>query len=274
MSFNGNQYASAGASVVMTTAGDMVRYDSARERLGIGSANQVLQVSGGLPTWQTLSTAGSVLTTQGDVLYHDAAGLQRLAASTSGDVLTTKGAGANPVWQTPSGGGGWSFEESFTLGADAQEFEETLASAITLGTTNDALVQFEAKIIDGTGVCEFRANQINTGNFMSAFSKKYLTLAGEYTGNDDWCEMTRDYALGQDSYVFGSILIQGNTIGARTPMWYNLWNTNYNQWIGTIWNDNGALATLTDVGIRTDGSANFDGTTDNAKMYVFSRSKT
>ena len=108
---------------------------------------------------------------------------------------------------------------------------------------------------------------------MQAFSKKYLTLAGEYTGNDDWCEMTRDYALGQNSYVFGEIMIQGNSIGARTPMYYNLWGTNYNQWLGVIWNDNGALATLTDVGIRTDGSANFDGTTDQAKMYVFSRAK-
>ena len=43
----------------MTTKGDLVRYDSARERVGIGSANQVLQVSGGLPTWQTLATGGN-----------------------------------------------------------------------------------------------------------------------------------------------------------------------------------------------------------------------
>ena len=274
MSFSGDLYPTAGAKAVMTTTGDLVRYNAGtRQRLGIGSTNQALSVVGGLPAWKTLTLADSVLTTAGDVLYeNNTPELARLPKGSDADVLTL--ASGLPTWSAPSGGGGWSFEESFTLGADAQEFEETLSSAITLGSTNDALVQFEAKIIDGTGVCEFRANQINTGNFMSAFSKKYLTLAGEYTGNDDWCEMTRDYALGQDSYVFGSILIQGNTIGARTPMWYNLWNTNYNQWIGTIWNDNGALATLTDVGIRTDGSANFDGTTDNAKMYVFSRSKT
>jgi len=105
MSFNGDLYPSAGADVVMTTKGDMVDFNTARQRLAIGSANQILQVKSSLPSWETLSTAGSVLTTQGDVLYEGAAGLARLGFGTSGDVLTTKGTGANPVWETPSGGG-------------------------------------------------------------------------------------------------------------------------------------------------------------------------
>ena len=59
MSFDGDLYPTAGASTVMTTKGDMVDYDTARQRLGIGSANQVLQVTaGGLPAWQTLASAG------------------------------------------------------------------------------------------------------------------------------------------------------------------------------------------------------------------------
>ena len=53
MSFSGDLYPEAGASVVMTTKGDMVDYDTARQRLGIGSATQVLTVSaGGLPAWE------------------------------------------------------------------------------------------------------------------------------------------------------------------------------------------------------------------------------
>ena len=52
MGFNGDLYPTAGASVVMTTTGDLVRYDSERERLGIGSTNEVLTVVGGLPAWQ------------------------------------------------------------------------------------------------------------------------------------------------------------------------------------------------------------------------------
>ena len=41
---------------------------------------------------------GATLTTQGDVLYRDGSGLQRLAAGTAGQVLQTGGAGANPSW--------------------------------------------------------------------------------------------------------------------------------------------------------------------------------
>ena len=82
----------------------MVRYDSQRERLAIGSTGQVLTVASSLPTWATLTTADSVLTTQGDVLYESASGLARLGFGTSGDVLTTKGTGADPAWETPSGG--------------------------------------------------------------------------------------------------------------------------------------------------------------------------
>ena len=57
--------------------------------------------------WNLMAEAGtdtSVLTTQGDVLYRDASGLQRLAAGTSGNVLTTKGSGQNPTWEAASGG--------------------------------------------------------------------------------------------------------------------------------------------------------------------------
>jgi len=104
MSFNGDLYPTAGADVVMTTKGDMVDYNTARQRLGIGSANQILQVKSGLPSWETLSTAGSVLTTQGSILYENASGLAELGFGTTGDVLTTKGTGANPVWETPATG--------------------------------------------------------------------------------------------------------------------------------------------------------------------------
>ena len=45
---------------------------------------------------------GATLTTQGDVLYRDGSGLQRLAAGTAGQVLQTGGAGANPSWTAVS----------------------------------------------------------------------------------------------------------------------------------------------------------------------------
>ena len=46
---------------------------------------------------------GTTLTTQGDILYRDGSGLQRLGAGTSGQFLKTQGTGANPVWADSSG---------------------------------------------------------------------------------------------------------------------------------------------------------------------------
>jgi hypothetical protein len=68
--------------------------------------------TGNLPTdtayWELMSQKGtngtdgtdltSTLTTQGDILYRDGSGLQRLGAGTSGYFLKTQGTGANPVW--------------------------------------------------------------------------------------------------------------------------------------------------------------------------------
>ena len=55
--------------------------------------------------WNLMAEKGtdtSVLTTQGDILYRDGSGLQRLAAGTNGQVLKTGGSGANPSWTTLS----------------------------------------------------------------------------------------------------------------------------------------------------------------------------
>jgi len=74
-----------------------------------------LASTGNLPTngtyWDVMASAGTngtdvgtTITTQGDVLYRDGSGLQRLAAGTSGHVLTTGGTGANPSWAAAVGG--------------------------------------------------------------------------------------------------------------------------------------------------------------------------
>ena len=75
-----------------------------------GSSYVCIQAStGNLPTvttyWNQMSAkgtdgtdVGTTLTTQGDILYRDGSGLQRLAAGTSGQALITGGSGANPSW--------------------------------------------------------------------------------------------------------------------------------------------------------------------------------
>jgi len=76
LGFNGDLYQESGADVVMSTTGDLVRFDSQRERYGIGSTNQVLTVVGGLPAW---ASAGHV--TQSRAL--------EVACSDEGTALTT-----------------------------------------------------------------------------------------------------------------------------------------------------------------------------------------
>ena len=59
--------------------------------------------------WTTFANAGTdvglTITSQGDLLYRNASGPAALSAGTDGQVLTTKGAAANPVWQTPASSG-------------------------------------------------------------------------------------------------------------------------------------------------------------------------
>jgi len=102
LGFNGDLYPSAGASVVMTTSGDMVKYQSgARARLGIGSANQLLQVKSSLPSWETVDLADTVLTIAGDILFENATPeLARLPKGTQYNNLQM--GSALPAWASSS----------------------------------------------------------------------------------------------------------------------------------------------------------------------------
>lgn len=99
---------------IVTATGDTLYASAAHTvaRLGIGSANQGLQVSGGgIPTWA--ATATSVLTAAGDILYASAANtLARLAKGSDGQVLTL--ASGVPSW---AAGGGSITSTSATIAA-------------------------------------------------------------------------------------------------------------------------------------------------------------
>jgi len=47
---------------------------------------------------------GTTITTQGDILYRDGSGLQRLAKGTAAQVLTVNSGATAPEWTTPAGG--------------------------------------------------------------------------------------------------------------------------------------------------------------------------
>jgi hypothetical protein len=101
VNINGNTIISSDTAgdinITPDTTGDLV-LDGVKWPQADGAANQILTTSGaGQASWATPTTT-TALTTQGDMLYQDATGLQRLATGTAGQVLQSGGAGANLSW--------------------------------------------------------------------------------------------------------------------------------------------------------------------------------
>jgi hypothetical protein len=66
-------------------------------------ANSNVTTLANLPAAMTVQGVAGV---RGDILYYSSTGWAKLAAGTSGNQLTTNGAGADPTWSAPGGGGG------------------------------------------------------------------------------------------------------------------------------------------------------------------------
>jgi hypothetical protein len=97
---------SAAAGTPTTTRGDLIRRGaSADERVALGADNTLLASDGTDPAWETLTSLldGAISSTQGVVLYRGASAWAALAVGTSGQVLQTLGAAANPAWATNYG---------------------------------------------------------------------------------------------------------------------------------------------------------------------------
>ena len=207
MSFDGDLYPTAGATSVMTTKGDMVDYDTIRQRLAIGSANQILQVKSALPSWQTVPLADTVLTTAGDILYEDATpALARLASGTQYNTLQM---GASlPAWQA-------SATSVLTTTGDLlyASGANTLAR-LAGGTSGDVLTANGAGVAPsyqtagGGGSLEFIATQTSTTNDFAEFT---FATAVDFTA---YSEMYCSFALGTTSSRDIQVHVGDTTDGA------------------------------------------------------------
>ena len=206
MSFNGDLYPTAGADVVMTTKGDLVRYDSQRERYGIGSTNQVLSVTAGLPAWKTLTTADSVLTTQGDVLIEGASGLERLGFGTSGYFLTTNGTGANPTWTA----GGVSNPVLSNL-----IFNDNISAAFGTSGTSDSQIYHDGNnlyFVATTGVGIFNGDFTMISAKCMTWNRANATIvSGEITGTSNTMLVDTEGAASTDDLDSASFEASGTT---------------------------------------------------------------
>ena len=118
--------------------------------------------------WQVMAEGGDVattLTTQGDILYRDGSGLQRLAAGISGQALLTGGSGANPSWGT--------------VGGASNAFMAHTKSNATSGD-----VVYTTELFDDGG------NYNNTnGRYTAPSAGKYLFIAGLYVSGNHSTDM-------------------------------------------------------------------------------------
>ena len=84
-----------------TTQGDIiVRGAASDERLGVGTAGQVLKVNGTGDGLVWANDAGTALTTRGDLLTRDATDEVRIPIGTAGQVLQVNAGGTDPEWAT------------------------------------------------------------------------------------------------------------------------------------------------------------------------------
>ena len=96
-------FSGSGASLTTLNASNLSSGTVAAARLGSGTTSSSTYLRGD-NTWGSISQYSTPLTTQGDILFRDASGDQRLAAGTSGYFLKTQGSGADPVWSAVPAG--------------------------------------------------------------------------------------------------------------------------------------------------------------------------
>lgn len=84
--------------------GSLVGSDST-ELIELDSLALKLSGRNGLLTPSITAQLDKISSVQGSILYRDSAAWAALAPDTTGKVLTTHGAAANPTWETPSSGG-------------------------------------------------------------------------------------------------------------------------------------------------------------------------
>lgn len=113
----------------LTTAGDLLYYDTGTARLPIGSTGNFLRVSiTGRPSWQSVVLYSDPLAVDGDILVRIGGVTTRLPIGGNGQVLTVT---ANlPSWQT----GGAGYVDPLTTAGDLLYFD-TSTTRLPIGST-------------------------------------------------------------------------------------------------------------------------------------------
>ena len=167
----------------MTTLGDLIYggASGAGTRLPIGSAGQVLTVSGGVPVWAA-AAAASPLTTKGDLYTYDT-GNQRLPVGTDGQVLTADSTQATGIkWATPSGGGGGLDVARFTLEGAVVPYVSINGPKYQAGTQTLSTVNISALNSGTSGSTTIKVNQYRAGSLLASATASLASSSGNPNG--------------------------------------------------------------------------------------------
>lgn len=167
MGYNGDLYPTAGADAVMTTTGDLVRYNAgSRQRLGIGSSSDILTVSGGLPAWVAPASGSATVTTQTTVPTNG-------STTTSGTHVTIP----NGTITLPTRSGGFCF-----ISAIASLQPNTVPANCKLGIYFNGALQVTQTLRADVGASNEYGNQVTStdsldgGNIEMQFAVNTGTL--------------------------------------------------------------------------------------------------
>ena len=143
---------------------------------------------------------GATLTTQGDILYRDGSGLQRLAAGTAGQVLQTGGSGANPSWTA--------------VASDCVK----LATAST--TSNHATIDVEGYFDDTVyGSYKLVMHSIKPENNAGEIQAKWLTGANTTHDNSNYLVLHTGWRSGSSDGQQERAVWNANNLGDWEGTW-------------------------------------------------------
>jgi len=179
-------------TTVASLATGSICYSSgvALQELTVGGANTVLQIAAGLPSWQTLPLASSVLTTAGDLLEMDnTPSLARIPAGNLNDVLTM---GATlPQWSPVTSSSVYELIDYTRVGASTTTIDTTftnipgddLTELYCISSGCNGGFDIDVQIYDEGGNLLTNADYTNHGYTISSGVQTIINTSGDTEWN-------------------------------------------------------------------------------------------
>jgi hypothetical protein len=219
LSFAGNQYTSD-EGYDLSTKGDIHGFSTVNAAVTVGSNDQIIYADSANALGVAYgASAKSVLSTTGDLLYASGANtLQRLAATTSGHVLTAQGAGVAPVWAAAGGGNASTVFTSLTGGSFSSSSTSFIAitgatHAIPSVASGKCMNNFTTGITSGSGAYALKLRMVDddTGSEFTAICLDPYNSGYAYScvmngindadGQDVYCEFMQDAGSASTLYA-------------------------------------------------------------------------